>query len=148
MTTTREVESDGLSDPEYRALFEFRRGLRRFLRWSEERAIAAGLTPAQHQLLLAVRASDEPLGPTVGELAWDLHLKHHSMVGLIDRAEEAGLVRRSQDERDHRVVRIRLTETGAARLAALSAQHLEELMRLQPGLVPVWQGLDVDRPRP
>lgn len=133
---------DGLTEAEYRALFEFRRGLRRFLRWSEERALAEGVTPTQHQLLLAVRAATDPLGPTVGELAGDLNLKHHSMVGLIDRAEEAGLVRRVRDERDHRVVRVRLTDSGGARLAGLSAQHLEELIRLQPRLAPIWQGLD------
>lgn len=144
MDTTRGRRSGGLTEAEYRALFEFRRGLRRFLRWSEERALAAGITPTQHQLLLAVRAAGDPLGPTVGELAGDLNLRHHSMVGLIDRAEEAGLVSRIRDEHDHRVVRISLTETGTARLAGLSAQHLEELIRLQPSLVPIWQGLDAD----
>jgi DNA-binding MarR family transcriptional regulator len=134
----------GLTDAEYRALFAFRRGLRRFLRWSEERALAAGITPTQHQLLLAVRAASDPLGPTVGELAGDLNLKHHSMVGLIDRAEEAGLVRRVRDERDHRVVRVLLSDLGASGLAGLSTQHLEELIRLQPRLAPIWQGLDPD----
>lgn len=148
MTTTRRPRPGGLSDAEYRALFEFRRGLRRFLRWSEERALAEGITPTQHQLLLAVRASQDPLGPTVGELATDLNLKHHSMVGLIDRAEEAGLVRRSPDERDHRVVRIRLTEAGVARLAGLSAQHLQELVRIQPGLAAIWQGLEAEEGGP
>jgi hypothetical protein len=43
------------SDEDYRRLLELRTGLRRFLRWSEQHAQAAGLTPAQHQLLLAIR---------------------------------------------------------------------------------------------
>ena len=34
--------------------------LRRFLHWSEEQAVAVGLTPAQHQLLLAIRGQAGP----------------------------------------------------------------------------------------
>jgi len=44
-----------LSDADYQQLLEFRDGLRRFLHWSEQQATGAGLTPAQHQLLLAIR---------------------------------------------------------------------------------------------
>lgn len=128
-----------LEDGDYRQLLAFRDGLRRFLRWSEEQAKAAGLTPAQHQLLLAVRGHDGD--PTVGDLAEHLLLRHHSVVGLVDRAEQAGLVRRVVDEDDHRVVRIRLTRSGARRLASLSAAHLEELRRLAPKVEPLWAGL-------
>ena len=69
-------------------LLEFRTGLRRFLHWSEEQARAAGLTAAQHQLLLAVRGHDG--GPTIGEVAEQLLLRHHSAVELVDRAERPG----------------------------------------------------------
>ena len=41
------------TDEDYQRLLELRTGLRRFLRWSEQQAEAAGVTPAQHQLLLA-----------------------------------------------------------------------------------------------
>src|SRR5690349_1571259 len=78
-----------LGDDDYRRLLELRSGLRRFLRWSEQAAQSAGLTPAQHQLLLAVRGHDDPRGPTVGDVAEHLLLRHHSAVGLIDRAETA-----------------------------------------------------------
>lgn len=80
--------------------------------------------------MLAIRGHRDPAGPTIGEAADYLLLKHHSAVGLVDRAEAAGLVRRSRDAADHRVVRLRLTEAGAARLEALSALHLAELERL------------------
>ena len=57
-----------LSDAEFEQLLALRTGLRRFLRGSEERARAADITPAQHQLLLAVRGSLAANGPTVGEV--------------------------------------------------------------------------------
>lgn len=130
-----------LPNTTYARLLALRTGLRHFERWSEQQARAAGLTPAQHQLLLAVRGHDDPRGPTVGEVADYLLLRHHSAVGLIDRADAAGLVRRHRDEEDHRVVRLRLTEVGAKRLEALSALHVEELERLAPDLPSIWQGL-------
>lgn len=128
-----------LSDAVYTRLLALRTGLRHFQRWSEQQAKAAGLTPAQHQLLLAIRGHTDPRGPTVGEVADYLLLRHHSVVGLVDRADEAGLVQRSRDATDHRVVRLRLTDKGAERLEGLSAQHLEELERLATQLP--WEGL-------
>jgi DNA-binding MarR family transcriptional regulator len=115
---------------DYTKLLDFRTALRRFLHWSEDQARAAGLTPAQHQLLLAVKGHPGESDPTVGELAEHLLSKHHSVVELIDRAVVAGLVERHRDEDDHRVVRLRLTELGEQRLEDLSRAHLEELRRL------------------
>ena len=131
-----------LTDAEYEQLLEFRDGLRRFLHWSETQAIAAGLTPAQHQLLLAIRGHRGPKDPTIGDLAEHLQLRHHSAVGLVDRAEDAGLVQRSSDPHDQRVVRLALTSLGRRRLERLSALHLEELRRLSPKLRPLWAHLD------
>src|SRR5437764_14937251 len=98
-----------LSQADFTHLLELRTGLRRFLRWSEEQAKAAGLTPVKHQLLLAVRGHTDPAGPTVGEIADYLVLRHHSAVGLIDRAVADGLVRRNRDAQSKSVVRITLT---------------------------------------
>ncbi|HSN87557.1 MAG TPA: MarR family transcriptional regulator, partial [Thermoanaerobaculia bacterium] len=95
-------------------------------------AEAAGLTAAQHQLLLAVRGHDDARGPTIGEVAGYLLLRHHSAVGLVDRTEKAGLVERLEDGQDRRVVRLRLTPRGEETLRSLSAAHLEELERLAP----------------
>jgi DNA-binding MarR family transcriptional regulator len=115
---------------DYEELLGFRTALRRFLHWSEEQAHAAGLTPAQHQLLLAIKGHPGKAGPTVGELAEYLVSKHHSVVELIDRAEEAGLVERRRDEGDQRVVHLLLTKLGEERIEELSRLHLEELRRL------------------
>lgn len=133
-----------LTDAEFQRLLAFRDGLRRFLRWSEEQAQRAGITPAQHQLLLAVRGSSS--APSVGELAGHLLLRHHSTVELVDRAVSAGLVERLTDEADHRVVRVRLTAKGERRLNALSEAHLEELSRLGPRLGALWSELPSSTP--
>src|SRR3954470_8290527 len=93
-----------LEDADYRRLLQFRTGLRRFLHWSEEQADKVGLTPAQHQLLLAVRGHDGDQGPTIGDVAGYLMLRHHSAVGLVDRAVRAELVERREDPGDRRVV--------------------------------------------
>jgi len=135
-----------LTDADYEDLLTLRTGLRRFLRWSEQQAEEAGLTPAQHQLLLAVRGHSDPRGPTIGEVADYLLLRHHSAVGLIDRADAAGLVERDRDPEDHRIVRLQLTAAGTKRLEALSAQHLEELQRLARKLPSVWRGLMPHQP--
>src|SRR5579872_186985 len=130
-----------LAQSAYSRLLSLRTALRRFERWSEQQAKAAGLTPAQHQLLLAVKGHDDARGPTIGEVADYLLLRHHSAVGLVDRADGAGLVARGRDPDDHRVVRLRLTAKGTRRLERLSALHLEELERLGPRLRALSEGL-------
>ncbi len=128
------------TDEDYERLLEFRTGLRRFLRWSEQEAAKVGLTPAQHQLLLAIRGDPSPSGPTIGDVADSLLLRHHSAVGLVDRAAAAGLVRRRADPHDHRVVRLSLTAKGSRLLSRLSRAHLAELADLAQRLQPPWEG--------
>ena len=119
-----------LSDKDFERLLDFRDGLRRFLHWSEEQARSAGLTPAQHQLLLAVRGHPGDRPPTIGELADHLLLQHHGAVQLVDRAAAAGLVTRERDAGDHRVVRVHLTPEADRILESLAARHLDELRRV------------------
>ena len=121
-----------LSGQDFTNLLEFRTLLRRFERWSEHQARAVGLTPTQHQLLLAVKGHADRRDPTVRDLAGYLLLRHHSTVGLLDRVEAAGLVKRRGDPDDARVVRVTLTEHGEDRLAQLASMHVEELRRLAP----------------
>jgi DNA-binding MarR family transcriptional regulator len=119
-----------LSDDDYAHLLALRTRLRAFLRWSEGQAKSAGLRPSQHQLLLAVRGHDHSVGPTIGEIADYLFVRHHSAVELIDRAIASGLVRRVPDPDDQRVMRVRLTAQGGRVLEKLSEQHIEELRLL------------------
>jgi|SRR5580700_4587910 DNA-binding MarR family transcriptional regulator len=137
---------DRLVDDDYRRLLFLRTGLRCFLRWSEDQARDVGLTPAQHQLLLAVRGHEGPLGPTIGDVADALLLKHHSAVELVQRAEAAGLLVRVPDPSDGRVVRLALSRRGKVALERLSTSHLEELARLADRLQPLWEGLERTKP--
>jgi DNA-binding MarR family transcriptional regulator len=118
---------------DYRAILRFRTRIRRFLAWSGAQARAAGITPTQHQLLLAIRGHDDPDGPTIGDIADYLQLRHHSAVGLVDRAEAAGLVRRVGDQQDRRLARVQLREAGAEILEQLTALHIAELRTLASG---------------
>jgi len=135
---------DHPTDADFQRLLTLRSALRRFLHWSEEQARAAGLTPAQHQLLLAVRGHPDPRGPRIAEIADYLALRHHSAVELIDRARDAGLVRREADPDSRSAVRIRLTPLGAAKLEALAGTHMRELAQLAPTMRALWAALERD----
>ncbi len=123
-----------LTGEDYENLLAFRTSLRRCLHWSQVKAREAGLTPAQHQLLLAIKGHRGVQGPAVGDLAGYLLLRHHSTVELVDRAVAAGLVERQGDDIDGRVTRVRLTSDGEKRLSRLASAHLDELQDLAPVL--------------
>ncbi len=122
------------SKTDYEILAEFRYTLRRFLRFSESAAGEVGLTPQQHQALLAIKGFPGREKITIGELAERLQLRHHSAVGLADRLEAENLIRRSPGADDRRQVYISLTPHGDAIIERLSALHHEELLRLTPQL--------------
>ena len=127
-------EMPELTRGDFENLLAFRTSLRRFLHWSQTRARAAGLTPAQHQLLVAIRGHPGGQEPTIGDHAGCLLLRHHSAVELVDRAAAAGLVERRSDAEDGRVTRVGLTADGEARLSKLATAHLDELRSLAPVL--------------
>ena len=117
---------------QYETLAAFRYALRQFLRFSEEAALAAGITPQQHQALLAIKGFPGRDRVTVGELAERLQLRHHSAVGLIDRLVVEKLVSRSPSEMDRRQVLIQLTRRGENVLEELSFAHQAQLKHLGP----------------
>jgi DNA-binding MarR family transcriptional regulator len=121
-----------LTREDYQNLLAFRTSLRRFQHWSQAQAREVGLTPAQHQLLLAIKGHHSGHGPTIGDLAGYLLLRPHSAVELVDRAEAAGLVQRWGDDDDGRITRVQLTADAEQRLGQLAAAHLDELQRLAP----------------
>jgi DNA-binding MarR family transcriptional regulator len=131
-----------LTDHDYARLLEFRTAIRKFLDYSKTQAAKLDLTPAQHQLLLAIRGHPRQGGPTISEVAEVLLVKHHSAVELVDRAESAGLARRRTDRDDQRVVRLTLTRRGAAKLERISAANLAELDRLGPEFRDVWKAIE------
>ena len=135
-----------LDQSDFEHLLALRTGLRRFLRWSEQQARKAGITPSQHQLLLAIRGHPDPSGPTVSDVADHLVLRHHSAVGLIDRAVAAGLLQRTPDPDSRSSVRLALSPLGLDKLDALSETHLDELRQLAPAMRSLWQALEPSEP--
>jgi len=131
-----------LSDADYRALARFRHALRTFQRFSEDAARAADLTPAQHQLLLAIRGHDREGAPSLSEVAERLQLKLHSAGELVDRAAANGLVERWPDLFDARRALLGLTPAGEEKLAELSLLHRDELRRFRQEMNDVLRELD------
>lgn len=123
-----------ISKKEYEMLATFRYALRQFLRFSETAARQAGITPKQHQALLAIAGFTEKDQVTVSELAERLQIRHHSAVGLVDRLETQKLVAREGGEADRREVYVALTSKGHDILAQLSTVHRQELHRIGPQL--------------
>ena len=138
--------AEPVTPAEYRALASFRRALRGFLRFSEDAARAVGVTPAQHQLLLAIKGFPGDGSPSVGELAEALQLRHHSAVELVDRAASAGLVRRIEDRDDaRRFIRcIRGGDIGKASDWASTVQCLSRLRCAEQGCNKFDDGLMVE----
>ncbi|HEY1763609.1 MAG TPA: helix-turn-helix domain-containing protein [Opitutaceae bacterium] len=123
-----------ITKPHYELLAELRRTLRKFHRFSSEAAKSAGLTPQQHQALLAIKGFVGRDFVSIGELASHLHIRHHSAVGLVDRLSGRGLVRRTASLVDRRRVDVRVTPAGESKIERLSKAHLRELQLLGPGL--------------
>lgn len=123
--------TDTLTDADYAALADFRHALREFQAFSEGRVADYGLTPQQHQVLLAIRGAS--FGDvTVGYIAERLILKPHSVSGLLVRLEALGLVVRSPSQTDGRQSVVELTTKAEILLEQLSAIHREEIVRLRP----------------
>jgi DNA-binding MarR family transcriptional regulator len=121
-------------DIDYRALAELRHQIRRFLTFSEERAREAGVEPRQHQLLLAVKGLPQGLRPTIRVVAERLQLRHHTVVGLVDRLSAAKLVVRRPSEEDGREILVHITPQGERVLRGLSLAHEAELRTAGPAL--------------
>lgn len=131
-----------MTKKEYELLSSFRHALKRFLKFSEEAASEVGLTPNQHQALLAIKGYPGREQVTNGELAERLHIKHHSAVGLVNRLEAQGLIERTKGESDRREVYLALTERGAELLEQLASAHKEELRHIASQLSTILEGLE------
>ena len=130
-----------IRDKDYRTLALVRAELRAFAHFTELNTASAGLTPQQHQILLALRASGR-LRLTIGQLAEAMLVKPHSVSGMADRLEHLGLVERVQDASDRRRVNLRLTDKARDLLASLGHVHKAELRRIRPLLISLLSELD------
>jgi DNA-binding MarR family transcriptional regulator len=129
--SSRKAKHQAFSDRQYTSLAQFRHALRLFLRFSEEAARSAGLTPAQHQLLLAVRGWDNDTGPSVGDLAEQLQTSPNAALELVRRVEHDGLITVETDPSDRRRQIVELTQRGSVKLDSLTDLHREELRKFR-----------------
>jgi DNA-binding MarR family transcriptional regulator len=124
-----------LCPSEYQKLEEFRFQIRRFLHFSEAAARDNGIEAQQHQALLVLKGLPVGCPPTIGHLAERLLLRHHSVVGLVDRLQALKLVTREPCPGDARQVLVQLTAKGERILHKLSVAHRAELEEAEPRLV-------------
>ena len=141
-----------IRDSEYAALAELRFRIRRFLRGSDDAAVAAGLEPQQYQMLLALRGLPTEEEASIRQLAERLFIRHHSAVGLIDRLEARGYVRRDRSRGDQRRVSVMLLSRGKRALEKVVPHRLHELRASGDALVAAISTILKDnkstRPRP
>ncbi len=131
----RQTAAQAPDHRDYATLASFRRSLRLFLAFSEEAARKAGLTPQQHQAILAIRGLAPDSGMTIHDLAEQLLLKPQTTVELVDRLVDAALVRRERDHVDRRRVFLTLTAKANRILEKLSTTHLAQIRRDAPELI-------------
>ena len=120
---------------DYETLAAFRYELRKFFNFSERAAESHGLASQQYLALLSIEGYPGRDYVSVGELAERLQIAHHSAVGLVNRLEKKGLVKRVPAEDDRRKILVRLTRMGLITLKKLAAIHHRELQTVGPLLV-------------
>ena len=119
----------------YQELAEFRYQILSYLKRADECARSAGLEPHQYLLLLALRGLPTGREPSIQVLAERMQVRHHSAVGMIDRMERRGFVRRERAKDDRRRVLVRLTARGNGVLAKVAKERLSDLRTMAPALV-------------
>lgn len=128
-----------MSKADYELLASFRYALRKFLGFSENAAIEHGISPQQYQVLLAIEGFPGRNWVTMGELAEQMRIAHHSAVGMVDRMEGLGLVKRVSSEHDRRAVQVSVTRKGHCILEKLYRIHRAELRSVGPQLAALLQ---------
>ena len=147
MKPAYECRSWPLTKADYETLAALRYDIRRFLRFSEEGARAAGLTPRQYQALLAIKGFPQRERVTIGELANQLQVAHHSAVGLVNRLVSQNLVEREYGLEDRRNVYVKLSREGCKLLGKLSEAHRTEIGRISPHIRQLLENIILDGKR-
>lgn len=121
-----------LTKAEYERLANLRYVLRRFARLTELEARKVNLTPQQYQLLLAIKGFPGRETVNITELAERLQVRHNAVIGLVNRAEERGLVKREPNApgEDRRVVQVRITPAGEEMIQQLANVLRDERRRV------------------
>jgi DNA-binding MarR family transcriptional regulator len=112
-------------------------------RWVTEALKPSGLSPSQFNVLRILRGARPAAlsSRMIGE-----RMVHHDpdLTRLLDRLEAQGLVEKSRDTEDRRVVNVRVTKTGLARVEAASKAVQERMTKALGPLGPRKLGLLAD----
>ena len=104
-----------------------------FVQDTSELLKPAGLSGAQYNVLRILRGGGES-GMACGEIADRLISRDPDMTRLLDKLAALGLISRSRESADRRVVTTRITDSGLAMLAGLdlpmNALHKRQLGHL------------------
>jgi DNA-binding MarR family transcriptional regulator len=129
------VRKDALAPGDYEALANLRYALRKFTEFSTAEVLKLGITPQQHQALLAIKGLPAEKEMTVGMLADRLLIAPHSATELVNRLADAGYVKRTSSGSDGRRQVVRLMEKAERVLERLSGAHLHEIREMAPELM-------------
>lgn len=136
----RQKVQSAISQSDYEILAAFRFELRRFLNFSEQAAKALGMTPQQHQSLLAIRAAPDRV-LSIGDLADQLFVQPHTASEMADRMVALGWLERRADPKDGRRVGLGLTAEAERILGQMSTTHRNEVMRIRGTLTELLEQL-------
>lgn len=108
----------------YNALARLSRQIHRMEHWMANSDLSGGqkLQRWQTRLLFLISQNN---GSSQRELAEAMDVRPSSMTEMVLKMEHAGLITRKQDEKDQRVMRIFLTETGEKAAAQFSAATID-----------------------
>ena len=120
-----------LDKQQYRMLSEFRHAMAGFLQFSQQTTHAAGLTPAQYQMLLHLQGFPGRDWATISELAERMQASHPATAALVKRAQQIGLVTKQRGREDGRCVEIHATPHARELIARVAGSHADELARLR-----------------
>ena len=90
----------------------------------------ADLSPTQYNVLRILRGAPE--GLACGEIAGRMITRDPDVTRLLDRLEKRGLIARSRESKDRRMVLTRITPEGLSALAELD-EPIQDLHREQLG---------------
>jgi DNA-binding MarR family transcriptional regulator len=130
-----DLDDKDMSAEDYRSLADWRYRIRQVMAGTERAARDAGLEPQQYQLLLMIKGLPPELSPTISVLADRMAVRHHSMVELVDRLVERGLVTRERGSTDRREVLVVLTPSAERVALQISLWHHRQLQTAAPELI-------------
>ena len=123
------------SQGDYEALSDLRYALRKFTDFSVSEVIKLGLTPPQHQALLAIKGLPYGKQMTAGMLADRLLISLQSASELITGLIDAGYVNLVPYDKSGKRHAVELLEKAQVTLRKLGGIHLHEIREMAPELV-------------